>query len=186
MTANLAGDEAWLAWYDELRKVTELQGRGDLRSAIALIDHYLASNPAPVIKSDALSFRAIALEDLGNLQAAKRDFLSAHALSQPASYARYTIELSLADLCRRLQQAYEAQAWYFKALETVAEDSTTSGGSALWRFLDLVGERSLTDRETAICRRVVRQSWELQQLSGEPELEDLRLAADKIRHAESR
>ena len=80
----------------------------------------------------------------------------------------------------------EALSWYRSALHTCLDGEGISGGTALKQFLALSGQQGITSRDKELCARVVRRSWEVLALPGEPELTNVAAAIEAIRDGEAR
>jgi len=179
MTNYTSSDEAWLEWTRVFAQAARMRTSGDTQGAMREIDQYLSVARPTDLRSDALSFRAQLHEDLGNLLAALQDLSVARDLLQSSpNFARYTIEITLGDICERLSQQREAIRWYIKALSTVAEDPLTSGGAALRRFASLANKEDLAEDEKDLVDRVATKSWRLLELQDAPDLEDLSKTAN--------
>jgi len=179
-------NEEWLSWIETQKKATEIWFAGDIAAAIELIGHYLSQSRPLDLSRQAIAFRGDLHEESGNLEIARASYLAARELSEKPDYERYTLELSLGSVAEKLGDRRSAGAWYLRALETAFLDGTTSGGSALLRLLELRVEQGLSEEERQLAENVVRQSWRLLGVEGEPSLEDLRRAARKLIEAQGR
>src|ERR1700676_3744592 len=94
MNEDQQSDSAWLSWDEVMRRVASLMHRQDFRTAQVEVDSFLARDTSPEIRSEALSVRADLKEEVGDLQSAREDLLSARSLVGPG-YARYVQEISL-------------------------------------------------------------------------------------------
>jgi hypothetical protein len=102
----------------------------------------------------ALTWRAYAKEDLGDLSGALTDLLQAHGPSDAGSYTRYTLALTIGGLFAATGEPRDSIAWYRGALETVVVAKDLSGGSARRSFLELKGEEGLAPKDRALrCDR---------------------------------
>lgn len=144
------------------------QSKNDgLATALAAVESFSAPKGIPDLRSEVLGFRADLKEMLGRVEAAKADFLTARSLVG-ATYGRYVHELSLASICRKLNQAEEAESWYRTALHTCLEGNI-SGGTALKEFLLLKCERTLSTDDRMLCSEVAERSWKTLGLAGRPD-----------------
>lgn len=183
---NSSSDREWLSWVAVQKKALKLKIGGSLEEAIDEITIFLATEQPSDILCDALHFRAMFAEDQGFMELAKADRLKARALAPPASYTKYTIELGLAGLHEKLGEFEEAISWYIEALKTVIRDPTTSGGSAVADLLALREFSALAPEHRELCLKAVRQAWDLFELPGEPDLTNLREAAQTLIEASTR
>ncbi len=186
MDQTTSGEEMWLEWMSTYKTAIDLQIEGSLAEAINVINLYLDTKPPLDLQGEALGCRAMLYEDQGNLENSMRDLIGARSLSSPGGFSRYTLELSLGDLCERLRHTTEARNWYREALSTVADDPLTSGGAAIRRLVKLIGPDKLTLDERQICERVAKQSWQLLGLDGEPDLSHLSHSAQLLLEAEAK
>lgn len=166
-------NDEWTRWFEAQDKATEAWGNGDLKGAIEVIGRYLQGEPPLELRRKAIAFRGDLREEQGDREAASTDFQLAHGLSEEPDYERYTLELSLGNLAHAAGQLGAADSWYVQALRTASEDSTTSGGLALFRLLRLRGKQGLAEEERKVSAKVVRQAWALLRIEGEPDLDSL-------------
>lgn len=183
---NISSDSEWLNWIAVQKKALKLQMGGRQETAIAELTAFLATEQPTDIFCDALHFRAMLAEDEGLIEIAKADRLQARAIAPPASYTKYTIELGLAGLHEKMGDFEEAISWYIEALKTVISDPTTSGGGAVAGLLDLREFSALAPEHRDLCIKVVHQAWDLFELPGEPDLTNLREAAQTLIEASTR
>src|SRR3989304_1346983 len=101
-------DHLELVWEETERRVARSMQEGDYATAESEIDRFLSQPHDPEARSEALGFRALLREWSGNLEGAKQDLLEARALSRPFSYPRCVDEVSLGDLCEKLNAPEEA------------------------------------------------------------------------------
>jgi hypothetical protein len=184
MTDDQRLDSQWKQWYEVMREGALLLSQGDADSALLAVDGVLGSEISPEIRSDALGFRALLKEELGDLEAASEDLRSARSLVGPG-YARYVHELSLANMCQKQGLFDDAQAWYRIALRTCVEGEHTSCGSALAGFLELQNNNLLTPEDRQLCTQAAQRSWQILALPGELDLTDLAAAASRIKDGET-
>jgi|GEM_PF-5101820 len=149
------------------------------------VDTYLEQDIPSDLRGDALAFRSSLHEDAGDWDAAVADLTAALPLADSA-YQRYSIELTLGRLYEEAGETLEASKWYLTALETTNESGTTSAGTALLRLLNVKAEEALSTVERALATQGVTHSWELLQIEGDPELTDLKKAAELLVDAQSR
>jgi len=182
---QLQSSEAmWQEWLEVQRRAVRAMARADLAAAIVEVEEYLRREPGADLRGEALGFRASLREDNGEFAEARQDLLAALSLSQTGSYQRYTLELALGNIEEKLGEHGQAASWYLQALATVAEDPTTSGGSALLRLLQLQGTHGLRPHDRTLADRVAQKSWKLLLLEGEPDLEDLTRTAELLVEAQ--
>ncbi|HEY2289926.1 MAG TPA: hypothetical protein VGM86_04410, partial [Thermoanaerobaculia bacterium] len=157
-----------------------------LEEAIGEITAFLTPGQPPDIQCDALAFRAMIEEERGAIDLAREDRHQARALAPSGSYAKYTIELGMAGLYEKTGEVEEAISWYIEALKTVLDDPLTSGGSAVACLLDLRDLSALAPEHRELCLKAVHQAWALFELPGEPDLTNLREAAQTLIEASTR
>lgn len=186
MNPEHSTEEERRRWIEVQKKATEAWISGDIDGALELVSQYLAGVQPPDQRRQAIAFRGDLYEENGDLEAAKNDFGLAHDLSEAPDYERYTLEIALGSVAKKMGHLEAAESWYLKALETAAVDFTTSGGTALRCLLELRGGLSLSDDERRLVEKVVRQSWHLLRVEGEPNLEDLEGTARKLIAAQDR
>ncbi len=186
MSQPQSSEEKWREWIEVQKRAVRAMVQPDLGAAIDEVDEYLRREPEGDLRGEALGFRASLREDNGDLEEARQDLLAALSLRPPASYQRYTLELALGNVAEKLGECEEAASCYSQALETVANDPTTSGGSALLRLLQLRGEHGLKPDERVLAGHVAQQSWQLLHLEGEVDLEDLTRTAELLVKAQGR
>lgn len=186
MNPKYSTEEERRRWIEAQKKATETWISGDMNGALELVSQYLAGVQLSDQRRQAIAFRGDLYEDAGDLEAAKNDFGLAHDLSEAPDYERYTLEIALGSVAKKMGDLEAAESWYLKALETAAVDLTTSGGTALRCLLKLRGGLSLSDDERSLVEKVVRQSWHLLRVEGEPDLVDLEGTAGKLIAAQSR
>ena len=181
-----SADREWLEWIAIQSRALRLMVKRELSQAMTEVDEFLKSQPSPDLASEALAFRADIREQQGQVDQVLSDLLEARSLTPSASYRRYTIELSLAATYEKAGRSEEAVGWYLAALDSSAQDPTTSGASALAALLTLRDFRDLDQPHRDVCRQVARQAWNLFRLPGEPDLEDLKKTAQVLSEASSR
>lgn len=179
-------DQEWPTWGEVQKVALKRWAKGDLDSALTVIDEYTRSSISPRTRSEALAFQGMMLEEKGDLEAAKKCYLTAFSLADSLDFHRYTLENALGSICRLLNQKEEALSWHIRAMQTAVLDPTTSGASALEGFLDLKGEEPLAADEVTLCVAVVRQAWSLFSLPGNPDLKDLRGMIEVLTEASGR
>src|SRR4030095_8912616 len=89
-------------------------------------------------------------------------------------------ELSIATLCHACGRGDDTANWLCAALTTARDAEDISGGAALRRFLDLRPEGTLSAAERALCHDVISKSCSVLRHPGEPDLGDLRRAAERL------
>lgn len=186
MNMKRSTEEEERRWIDAQTMALNAWTSGDLAGAIELVGRYLAGNPPFDLRRRAIAFRGDLHEDSGDLDAAKSDFNLALDLSKEPDYERYTLELALGAVAKKLGNLEEADSWYRSALETASLDPTTSGGTALRSLLELRGGNEFSEEERQLVAKVIQQSWHLLQMEGEPNLADLQGTAWKLTLAQGR
>lgn len=176
----------WLYWVEVQKKVTETWADGDLAGAIGLIDRYLEGVASSDLRRKAVAFRGDLHEERGDRGAAMADFQLAHSLSEKPDYERYTLEIALGGISEMLGSLKTAEHWYVRALKTASTDPTTSGGTALLRFLKIRRNQGLAEEERLLAEKVLRQSWHLLRVEGEPDFDDLEVTVKKLVAAQGR
>lgn len=178
-------DELWMQWVKIQKDCAKLLARKDLDGALGLVSAFLEEQSDPTLLGEVLLLKSDIEERRGNLTAARQDLLKAHALSTPATYHRYVVELSLAGLSSSAGTQEEARGWYVKALETVVADPLTSGIAAVTGLLRHVEWGKLPPHERELCERAILQSWSLFSLPGSPDFENLDATFEAIQKAYS-
>jgi hypothetical protein len=178
-------DELWMQWVTVQKNSARLLARKDFDGALGLVSGFLGEQSDPGLLGEVLLLKSDIEERRGNLTAAKQDLLKAHALSSPATYHRYVVELSLAGLSTSTGILEEAKGWYVKALETVIADPLTSGIAAVIGLLRHVEWRKLPPHERDLCEKAILQSWSLFSLPGSPDFENLDATFEAIQKAYS-
>lgn len=179
-------DSLWEEWIALQRDTFRLIDQRDYPLALEGLNIFLRMPDDPELRSEVIGLRATILEEKGDLQGAREDYLSARALNNPSSYSRYTIELNIAAVSEKLIAGDDAVLWYTKALETVAGDPLTSGAAAIYGLLRCKAEAGLNPSEEKLCAKVVRQAWELFSLPGEPDMVNLQVTLSALADASSR
>jgi len=172
-------------WDNVERRVAALKGKGDALAAMSELERFLATAPATSEVRFALALRAVVREDLGDYPGALEDALQAHRLTEPGTYGRYALELSLSSLAAIVGDPQQGAAWLHKALETARTGSQISGATALRKFLEWRGEPSLDSTEQTLCIDVIRQSWRVLGQLGDPDVGNLMAAAILLARLES-
>jgi HEAT repeat protein len=170
-------------WNTAEREIVALLASGDVRAAIARIETVVSTDRGE-FKGRALLYRGSIHEEQGRLQSARDDFAEAVRLFEAGSYVRYASELSLGQVCRVLGEPQSASTWYRAALETCdASIEAFSGGSALEGFLSMSPSPTRTD--LTLIRSVITKSWKLLEVSGAPDVTDLKAASAVIKRHET-
>jgi hypothetical protein len=173
-------------WVALQRKCLQLAEQNEYSRAHEEVDLFLRTHGSSELRSEILAFRGALKESEGKLSAARMDFLAARAVSIPATYQKYALELNIARLSLLLGSPEESESWFLEALETVVQDPLTSGSAAILGLMKLKGVQSLSPRETLLCETAVRQAWILFSLPGEPDLQDLPETVHLLREASAR
>lgn len=181
----IAGSD-WQAWI-EVQKAATLAGLidDDLSAAIALLNKYLEGGVPTAIQREAIAYRGTLLQEYGELERAKDDFVAAWRLAEEG-YIRFELENTLAEISSKLGDATEADKWYSAALGTGAADPRVAGGGFLLRFLHFRGERGLSGGERQLAEKMVHQGWHLLRVEGALDLSDLKGAARQLVEAQQK
>lgn len=166
----MPSDDLWREWHLTQRRCLGLMAKKAYPAAIADIDQFLKS-AYPELQSEALAFRGIIKEKMGESHSAKADLLAAHRLSSQATYQRYTIELTLGRLSKLTEDLKDASSWFLRAVDTAIEDPSTSGATAVEGLLDIKEVSSWSSAEKSSCERAIRQAWALFSLPGVPDMD---------------
>lgn len=179
-------DEAWLGWIETQKSAAKIWIEvGRPTEAIAIVQAFLDKRTSSAdLEREALAFRAALFEDLGDTSKAEEDFLSAHQIAHLHGLEKYSIEISLAALFKRNGAAYKAEEWYLKALETASADRGVSGAGALYQLVKLRNNPSFEGREKLLAETVIKQAWNLLELQGEPDLNQLGTSILRLLEAE--
>lgn len=183
MTSERASDGDWLLWIEVQKRATDEWSTGGIPAAVGIVDGFLSSQLPRDLKREALAFRAMLYEEQGDLTSAKADFLSAVALADEG-HVRCELEDSLGLISQRLGELEDAGRWFSSALRTAASDPRVAGGGPLLRLLKVRSEKELTEEEQRLAERVIRQTWRLLRIEGEPDLGDLEGTAQKLIEAQ--
>lgn len=154
----------------------------DADAALALLSQLVENDELSDFCVRALNYRATVLEAVERFDAARADLSVAHALSQPATHERYTIELGLAFDAKRRGHADDELAWLRRALATAAaaSDPTLGGFVVAAAVLERVGD-AISSEERSQIETTIRQGWPILELDGEPEFADLRATLTRMR-----
>ncbi|HYU33014.1 MAG TPA: hypothetical protein VEW48_12700 [Thermoanaerobaculia bacterium] len=182
----MLSDQLWEQWVMLQKQSFHFAAKKDYSRAIEGLNRFLQEQDSPELRREILGLRGELMERQGRIREAKEDYLAAHALSTPATYGRYVLELMLASLHRKVQDSAGARSWFLKALETVVEDSLTSGATAIAGLVEQRGIAELTPRERILCEKALQQAWRLFSLPGEPELGNLHSALKALDDASMR
>lgn len=178
-------DELWMQWITVQKSSAKLLAQKDFDGALGLVSGFLEEQSDQTLIGEVLLLKSDIEERRGYLAAARQDLLKAHALSAPATYHRYVVELSLAGLSSSTGTQEETRGWYVKALETVVADPLTSGIAAVTGLLRHVEWGKLPPHQRELCERAILQSWSLFSLPGSPDFENLDATAEAIQNAYS-
>lgn len=175
----------WVGWVEVQKVAVRVWFDGDLPAAIEVVNRFLAENPPLDLQRQALGFRGSLEQERGDLQAARSDFLAARGLSEHADFERCTLEEAAAAASLQLGDLPQAERLYLEALKTAASDPRTSGGGVVLSLLKLRGESGLSEEERTLAEKVIRQSWHLLRVEGEPDLIDLASTAQRVIEAQA-
>jgi tetratricopeptide (TPR) repeat protein len=158
-------------WEKAQGRITKAWSRGDYEAALSELDALL-QEPAFRTRDQALLYSGLIKEDRGDLAGAMKDWEEALNHTEGASYSRYVSQRHLGAAYEKVGPREEAMRWYREALRTCAENGEFAGGVALQSYLEL--NRGMISRDDlVVVEAVVRQSWEVLDLPGEPDLGDL-------------
>jgi tetratricopeptide (TPR) repeat protein len=174
------------AWLNTQRSAFQAKLAGRLPDAIDILSRFISDHVDSPVINEALALRSLIYEDLGDLDRARDDLIRALALTAYPSYLRFTLQLSLAVLDEQAGSNMDAIAGYLRSLETALDEGKTSVGTALRRLLALRPVEHLAHAERDLIGRAVQQSWTILGLPGNPDLSDLKKAADVLVEAQSR
>lgn len=186
MSTQSSTEGEWLDWIEVQRASTLAWAADDLSEAIVIVNRFLIADPQMDLKRQAIGFRGSLYQELGDLNSAKEDFLGARNLSEQADFERCTLEQSAGVVSRDLGDKTEARRWFLEAVKTAAADPRADGAGAVLNLLGTQDQKQLSVEERSLCERVIRGCWRISTLQGEPELEDLELAAQKVIQALNR
>lgn len=173
-------------WILVQRKALSLMRKKNFPAALDELDSFLRADHPPVLQSEVWAFKGLVREKMEGASAARVHFLAAHSLSQPGTYQRYALEITLGRLSEELKELQEARTWYWRAVKTAADDPGTSGAAAIEGFLNLKDFYLWSQNEKQVCVRVIRQAWTLFSLPGEPDLANLEMTLHKLKEASAR
>jgi tetratricopeptide (TPR) repeat protein len=168
-------------WHDLQKQAVKLMITGTPHQAIRLIDAFVADSPAPTILAAALGFRADLKAEAGELAEALTDYEAAVSIIPAPGYARYSLEVAIGGVHRRLGESPQALAWYRRALETAVHETDRTGATALLGIAELDDDLEAADQ--TLCERVARKAWASAGLAGEPNLSSLADVANAIINA---
>ena len=164
-------------WLTTEENVVTLWREGRYPDAIQVLDRFLSARPAEDEISLALAYRGESHDRLGQLESARADLMRAKSLTSFGTYSSYALSLKLGGLCEAMEALADARQHYVEALQVILSALDLSGGTALACLLRLSGSRPLSDQETQLVEAVVRKSWAVLAIPGEPEVTDLVKAA---------
>jgi len=160
--------------YGMIQRSLELAGSGDNDNAIKLLDETLGRSLELDLQVEVLQMRATLKQDMGELQDAQNDLVTALGLSQEGTYGRYVIELGLGELMKNARRNDEAKSWFRIALQTCLKGDNISGVAALSSIIEICGGSSgLTVQDHTLCEEVVRKSWAVLKLPGVADISNL-------------
>ncbi len=166
--------------YKHFREVLSLERSEKYDEAILLLTNLFPTIRDPGLKSETIAYRANVYEKMGDFASAKKDLLYALSLIERENYPKYVLEMEIGIIHEKEYNKEEALSWYSRALSTCVKTGNTSGDWAVRKFVNLKGENNLTKEERALCEEVVRASWKVLNLSGEPDLDNLIKTADYL------
>lgn len=176
-------------WDEACASIAGSMRKGEYSGAISTVNRFLLCGPVRELRSQALSFRSLLKEKLGQLDAAMQDLRRAHSLTRPGSFGRYGCELGLGAPCERQGRIREAQKWYWCGVATCDKArEIISVGAALTSLqrLGLEGELTLNNKDRLLLRRAIKRSWRQMRIPGHPDFKDLARTAAALNKAASR
>ncbi len=173
------------AVYKRIEEALTLKTNRKYKDAIIILTNLIPTIEYSDLKSEAISFRSIIYEEIGDIESAKSDILYALSLLEKESYAKYGLEIEMGIICEKEHNTKEARSWYLRALSTAVK-ATIPGGWGLDRFFKIRNENELSQEELILCTEVVQKSWQVLKLSGEPDLTNLTKTAKYLLNAESK
>lgn len=177
-------NEGWLGWVETQKSVVQTWIERGPTEAIAELKSCLDGDLSVEVKREALAFRASLFDDLGDAKKAEEDFLAAHDLACLHDLEKYSIEISLAALLKRNKTIDKAEEWYLRALRTASSDPNVSGVGTLNQLMKLRGDSNLKGTERQLAETVIKQSWTLLGLPGEPDLGQPNVSIHRLLEAE--
>ncbi|NJL28792.1 MAG: hypothetical protein HC897_13315 [Thermoanaerobaculia bacterium] len=181
MNSVPSDEKQWIEWFAVQRKAVALSLENKLSAAVSEVNAFIQNDLINDVLRNAIGFRGDLWEELGDLEAAKSDFMAAHRLSEQCDFERYTLELSLGGIATRLRLRGDAILWYFRALETAAGDPTISGATALGKFLRVRMAEPFSEIEMRLISKVILQAWTLFGIEGDPDLTDLEAVVEILK-----
>lgn len=176
-----------LAWWRVQRSALQAKMDGRLTDATAIVTNYLESGHLePLVEAEALGFRSLLLEDVGQPEKARGDVERALLIAPAPSYVRYTLQLTMGSLEEKLGRRAESVSAYLAALQTATEDGGISVGTALQRLLAVAQLHELTQSQRQVISQGVSSSWRLLGIAGSPVTENLQEAAEILVREQTR
>ena len=169
---------------NRLIEIHKLKMEKKYEEAIILLNNLIPTIKDLGLKSEAISFRSMIYEEIGDYESAKNDILNALSLIKKENYPKYALEIGMGIIYEKENNKKEALKWYHKSLTTGIK-ANISGSWGLNVFLKTRGEDNLSNEERSLCEDVIRKSWEILNLPGEPDLTDLAENAGILLKAES-
>ena len=131
------------------------------------------------MKGQCLLFRGMIKDDQGEMEDAKEDWLNALAYARPGTFLRYNLESNIGKVCETLGLREEAVRWYRSALSTCSQGDEFSGHRALVSLVMLNGGQ-VPPEDNLLFASVSKKSWQVLQLPGAPDLNDLAGTVSKL------
>lgn len=165
-------------WDQAEREIVRAWTTGAVAEALQQIESVLGQGDEEQ-RGRALMYRGSIKEESANWDAAKGDFIQAVGLFRPGSYPRYTAELSVGHSYEKAGEKQQAVQWYRAALLTCTQaDELFSGATATKALLAL--EPVLAPKDMELARAATVRSWQVLNLAGEPDLDDLGSATETL------
>lgn len=159
-------------------EITGAWSTGDFERALNRLEKIL-EHGSDEMKAQALFFRGMIRETSSELPPAREDWLEALALARQGSFLRFNLETHLGNADERSQSFPEALTWYRTALKTCADGEEFSGNQALSAMLRVM-KGSFATEDSEIVARVLKKSWRVLEVPGEPNLRDLEAATIQL------
>jgi tetratricopeptide (TPR) repeat protein len=169
------------------RETVRISMEGNHTAALARIDQFLGTDKiSSDLRGKTLAHRSLIAKLGGDFDEAKKCLEQALQYTQRRTYARYSIELALCSDAERRGNRADAIHWCRKALETVADDATTSGAAAALFLVKNSFDGGLTPDDFDLCMKAAINAWGLFGLPGSPDPQNLQTAFEEIMRAQSR
>ena len=159
-------------WLAAQKEVLRAKMAGRSRQGIAMLSRFIEVHARTAVVANALQFRSLLSEELGDLAGAREDLLTAIGIAVRPSYLRYTLLLSLGAIDEKLGKVDDAVSGYLCSLSSGLEDGRIAMGTAMSRLLALRSFEELAPADQQLVTRAAGLSWSIVGLPGEPNLAD--------------